>query len=410
MIYELIIRMMVLALRLAALRHPKAKLWAEGRKVFPKAPWARGNAEVLWVHVSSLGEFEQGRPFIEAFKAQRPAWKIVLTFFSPSGYEMRKNYPHADLVCYLPADTRANARKFLEEMQPSVAVFVKYDFWANYLSALSDRGTKTLLISAAFRPSQPFFKWYGSFWRKMLACFSHVFLQDAASGELLRGIGFERFTVAGDTRADRVLQIAESSVPNPVLERFAQAVKGAGTLIVGSSWPPDEALVFGALNRSGAWPAYLVIAPHDPSEANVARVCGMGAAMGALRYSEAAQMEHWPENARCLVIDNVGMLNTLYRYGDAAYIGGGFGKGIHNTLEPAAFGLPVIFGPKHQKFEEAKQMLVKGGAFCINDQETLEKALKHLSGANAREQASEAIRRYLFESRGATARVLGYLD
>ena len=346
LLYDIIIRVLMLTIKLASLFSAKAYLWVQGRKDWReqlKSTVKSPKSNVLWVHAASLGEFEQGRPIIEAFRERFPDWKIVLTFFSPSGYEVRKDYPHADLVCYLPADTRQNARDFLDIIQPDVAVFVKYEFWANYLFELKKRGITTLLVSALFRPTQPFFKWYGGFWRKMLGCFTHIFVQNEASATLLqdltipKGSGLSNLvTVAGDTRVDRVLKIAESAPENEIVQAFV-GKDSSQVLVVGSSWEADETVIFAAMNDTPTKPK-LIIAPHEPTESNVQRICKQ--AGNAIRYSQSDGMTQSHSENTCLIIDNIGLLNTLYRYGTVAYIGGGFGKDIHNTLEPAAFGLP----------------------------------------------------------------------
>ncbi|MBC7774605.1 MAG: 3-deoxy-D-manno-octulosonic acid transferase, partial [Phycisphaerae bacterium] len=268
LMYEFAIRLFTLGIQMAAIFNTKARLWVQGRKDWRQKSKVKSQkstvngqrstvngqkskvngqkSKVLWLHAASLGEFEQGRPVIEAFRERFPDWKIVLTFFSPSGYEVRKNYPHADLVCYLPADTRRNARDFLDLIQPDIAIFVKYEFWANYLFELKKRGIPTLLVSALFRPSQPFFKGYGGFWRKMLGCFTHIFVQNGTSGKLLQSVGIQNFTIAGDTRVDRVLKIAESAPENEIVKAFVGAASSQ-VLVVGSSWEPDQAVIFRAL-------------------------------------------------------------------------------------------------------------------------------------------------------------------
>ncbi|MDO8368886.1 MAG: glycosyltransferase N-terminal domain-containing protein [Saprospiraceae bacterium] len=432
LMYEFVIRLFMLGIHIAAKFNAKAQLWVQGRRNWRaqlkstlNGPQSTVNSQqstvnsqqssVLWLHAASLGEFEQGRPVMEAFRAQFPDWKIVLTFFSPSGYEVRKDYPHADLVCYLPADTRQNARDFLELIQPDVVIFVKYEFWANYLFELKKRGVPTLLVSALFSPSQPFFKWYGSFWRKMLGCFTQIFVQNEASGKLLQSIGIQNVTVAGDTRVDRVLKIAESAAENEIVQAFTEDVSEP-VLVVGSSWEPDEAVIFGALIEAVTQShrlniPKLIIAPHEPSEANVERICRQ--AGNAVRYSRwfkvipSGSSEVSPS---CLVIDNIGLLNTLYRYGTVAYIGGGFGKDIHNTLEPAAFGLPIIFGPKYEKFEEARQFVARGGAFPVRNAEELAAILGKLQDPVFYRNASDAVRAYLEENRGARGKVMTFLE
>jgi len=383
--------------RIAALFHPKAKKWVAGRRDW-HARISSGfekKGRVLWIHVSSLGEFEQGRPVIEAFRERFPGWQVVLTFFSPSGYEVRKNYPHADLVCYLPADTRRNAGDFLDLIRPDAAIFVKYDFWANYLFELKNRSVPTLLVSALFRPGQPFFRWYGGLWRQMLGCFTQIFVQNEASAALLRGAGFRAVTVAGDTRVDRVLALATPSPP-------PREGMGAG-VIAGSTWPADEDILLPMLHDPAFAHLRWIIAPHEPSEKHLAQLLPR-IARTWVRHSawDGAPTE-------VLVIDSIGLLNTLYRYGRVAYIGGGFGKGIHNTLEPAAFGLPVIFGPKYEKFEEARQFVARGGAFPVCNAAELMEVLKKLEDPEFYQKASAAVAGYLEESRGATEKVLEFM-
>jgi 3-deoxy-D-manno-octulosonic-acid transferase len=392
----------------AALFNPKAKKWMDGRRAwrFRYRESFEPSGKVLWVHTASLGEFEQGRPVIEAFRLQNPGWQLVLSFFSPSGFEIRKNYGHADFVCYLPADTPQNARDFIDLIRPDAAIFVKYEFWRNYLTTLSARKTPTLLISALFRPDQPFFQPWGGLWRDLPDCFSHVFVQDVSSLKLLKSIGYEHVTVAGDTRVDRVLNIAASAPDNPVLQAFT-GKKDPGqnpfALIVGSSWEADEAAILPVLEKMPG--IKMVVAPHEPTERHVNRLLGNA---GAVAYSAAT-----PETAaaaQILVIDNVGMLNQLYKYGSVAFIGGGFGKGIHNTLEPAAFGLPVIFGPKYEKFEEARAFTARGGAFPVQNSADLTAVLKKLSDPDFYQRASAAVKMYLEEQKGATEKIIVWLN
>ncbi len=442
-LYEIGIWLFVLGVQAAAFFNPKAKKWIEGRRNWrTKLNQQRTTnneqptTKTLWLHAASLGEFEQGRPVIEAFREQFPDWRVVLTFFSPSGYEIRKDYPHADFVYYLSADTRRNARDFLDLIKPDAAIFVKYEFWANYLFELKKRGIPTLLVSALFREKQPFFQWYGGFWRKMLGCFTHIFVQNQDSAKRLQHIGFQNITVAGDTRVDRVLKIAEGAKENEIVAAFTATPppappptggesvayrdgtsrtplpsgEGPGVglknvFIAGSSWEADEEVFLRAfqLSESSSTNWKLIIAPHEPSETNVQRICKQ--AGNAVRYSEYPTRH----DSRVLVIDNIGLLNTLYRYGTVAYIGGGFGKGIHNTLEPAAFGLPVIFGPKYEKFEEARQFVARGGAFSVKNAEELAAVLKKLQDSAFYEKASQAVRGYLEENRGATEVICAFL-
>jgi 3-deoxy-D-manno-octulosonic-acid transferase len=417
-LYTLFIRLFALGIRAAAIFDSKAKRWALGRRgwraryhadfqnVIAKNP----SSKTLWLHAASLGEFEQGRPLIEAVRARFPDWRVVLTFFSPSGYELRRDYPLADFVAYLPADTPRNARDFLDLIKPDVAIFVKYEFWANYLFELKKRDTPTLLVSALFRPSQPFFRWYGALWRRMLGCFSHVFVQNESSGQLLQSIDFQNFSVVGDTRVDRVLAIAATAPPHAEVAAFAATSRPI--FIAGSSWAADEAVFLPALQspRFAHWKA--IVAPHEPSAKHVERLKNQLARTHATLRELALQNEHNPLSIKdldFLLIDGVGLLNTLYRYGTVAYIGGGFGKGIHNTLEPAAFGLPIVFGPNFEKFEEARQFVARGGAFVVRDATELAATLARLEDPVFYQKTSEIVRAYLAESRGATARVLEWL-
>jgi 3-deoxy-D-manno-octulosonic-acid transferase len=412
-LYTLGIRFFVAFMHLAARVHPKARLWVAGRRHWRQAlrqRWRPTPADrVLWVHAASLGEFEQGRPLIEAFRAAFPDWKIALTFFSPSGYLIRKDYPGADWVGYLPADTPENARDFLDILRPDFAVFIKYEFWANYLFALRNRNTPTLLISALFRPNQPFFRWYGGYWRRMLACYTHIFVQNEDSLRLLRRHGYQNSALAGDTRIDRVLALAASAPENPIVAAFAHR-KEAYTLVAGSTWPADESVLIPLLTNSAFAAWRLILAPHTPSENYVLalekRLRAADQNLAVLRYSQAN-----PERAaaaRVLIIDNIGLLNGLYRYGYAAYIGGGFGRGIHNTLEPAAFGLPVLFGPHFAKFEEARQMTGSGGAFPCASAENIQEALKKLESPETKKKAAEAARQYLQQNKGATELIVSF--
>ncbi len=395
---------------MVALFQPKAAQWVAGRRhLFQQletatAAWKTGsNAPIIWVHCASLGEFEQGRPLIERLKRERPETRLLLTFFSPSGYEIRKNYAHADYVCYLPADTRANAARFLDLVQPDLAVFVKYEFWIHHLQALQKRQVPTILVSALFREKQVFFKWYGGLFRKALGVFQHIFTQNDHSAALLQRLGLTAVTVAGDTRVDRVLDLAQSAPSYSVMEAF----RGQSQLLIaGSTWPEDEALLLPFLLQQlpADWKA--IIAPHQADAAHVQPILKT---LGdkAIPWSQATS-----DNVaafRFLVIDNVGMLSALYQYGALAYIGGGFGAGIHNTLEPIAFGLPVIFGPKYGKFEEARYLVKSGGGFSITTREELAAAFQQLQVPTSRQQAGDTARRYILDNQGATGQILRYL-
>ena len=389
---------------LASSFHPKARLMTEGRKeTLSRIKEKRKPGDrYLWLHASSLGEFEQGRPLIEAVKKEHPEIKVCLTFFSPSGYEVRKNYAGADIVAYLPFDTSADLRSFLDLLAPEMAVFVKYEFWLNALSLLREKGTPTYLISAKFRPSQPFFKPWGGLFREALKGFTEIFVQEKGSLDLLKGIGIDRVTVAGDTRADRVIEIAEHAEPLPVVEAFA---KGKPVLIVGSSWDKDEEryLPFLKAQRGNM---LTIIAPHEVHEERIVSLLESLKPLKAHRYTQGTP----PEGTEVLVIDRIGILSSVYAYGTIAYIGGGFGAGIHNTLEPAVYGLPVIFGPRHEKFAEALALLERGGAFSYETEEELSGILsKLLDDPDFCQKAGRAAGDFVRESSGATRTILSKL-
>jgi 3-deoxy-D-manno-octulosonic-acid transferase len=334
----------------------KALLWVNGRKKWAEkiSDKIKPGNKVIWMHCASLGEFEQGRPVIEAIKEEMPEYKIILTFFSPSGYEIRKNYDHADCISYLPSDTPANAAKFIDLVKPELVIFVKYEFWNNYISALYSNNIPLYLISGIFRPGQHFFKWYGSFFRNMIRKFKIIFVQDQVSFDLLSDIGIEKVALAGDTRFDRVVQIAGTARKIPQLEQFRGNEK---LFLAGSSWRPDEEIIAEYINR---FPSRMkwVFAPHEIDKPNIERLEKL-IKVKCVRFSEYSEPS---ADARVLIIDNIGMLSSAYRYAYIAAIGGGFGKGIHNILEPACWGIPIIFGPNHEKFREAVDLLNTAGA------------------------------------------------
>ncbi|MBX2872322.1 MAG: 3-deoxy-D-manno-octulosonic acid transferase [Saprospiraceae bacterium] len=410
LLYTIAIRLYGLGIFLASFFSEKARLWIEGRKnwaaylqafnqKFPEKP----GQERIWVHCASLGEFEQGRTLIEFIKSNSPETLVILTFFSPSGYEIRKNYAHADAILYLPLDTKTNARRFLQLVRPDKAIFVKYEFWHHYLAALQKTNIATVVISAIFRPEQIFFKPYGGFFRNMLHALDHLFVQDQASVDLLGTIGISSATKAGDTRIDRVAQIPTEGKHFPKVAAF---VGEAPCMIVGSSWGPDEAVLKDGIAKSLPENWKIILAPHDISEAHLASIEKLWAGQ-VQRYSTLSSAEKG--SGRFLLIDNIGMLQSLYRYGKIAYIGGGFGAGIHNTLEPITFGLPVIFGPKFQKFEEAKQLLRLGGGFTISSAEELAETLDLLLESETYEIASERAKAYIEQNQGGTQKIAHYL-
>jgi len=358
--------------------------------------------ETFWFHAASLGEFEQGRPLIEKIKQQSPDIQIVLTFFSPSGYEIRKEYKGADVVCYLPFDTKKKASEFIQTTNPSKVIFIKYEFWANYLTILHQRAIPTFLISAIFRPEQLFFKKYGFFYHRLLTFFDHIFVQDQDSAKLLSTHHISHVSVAGDTRFDRVVAIASEAKQLPVIEKFAQ---NHPVYIMGSSWPADEALMIPYFNTHFSF--RLIIAPHVTSESHISAICN-ALKRPYLRLSEATTQNVM--NVECLVVDSIGLLASIYRYGTAAYIGGGFGVGIHNVLEAAVYGMPVIFGPNYQKFREATDLIRVGGGFSIHSQEALYDILNDWEIENQKiKRAGDAAARYVREQQGATEKILQYI-
>jgi 3-deoxy-D-manno-octulosonic-acid transferase len=389
-----------LGIRMLALVHPKARLAIAGRP--SGQPFSKCD---LWMHVSSLGEFEQGRPLLEKLRSDYPDLKILLTFFSPSGYEVRKNYAVADQIAYLPFDTAANARRFLAQAQPRLAIFVKYDFWYFFLRELKATGISTLLISAIFRKEQPFFRWFGGLHREMLACFRHIFVQDEASQQLLRQAGFRASTVTGDTRIDRVAQLAASAKNFPLVEKFIAG--DLPVMVAGSTWPPDVDVLapFISSAEGGNWK--FILAPHEIGEQHLRRIESKLAGIPSVRYSQLTATAE--ADARVLLIDNIGMLASLYRYGRLAYIGGGFGAGIHNTLEPIAFGLPVIFGPRYSKFAEARWLVAEGGGFSVRDRAEFQKVMHTLQQEEPWYSASAKAKSYILQNLGATARIFEYL-
>ncbi|HEY0978335.1 MAG TPA: glycosyltransferase N-terminal domain-containing protein [Flavobacteriales bacterium] len=400
------------AVRVAALWHPKAKAWVRGReglweRLERKASVLRGG---LWMHCASVGEFEQGRPVLEAIKAERPELPVLLTFFSPSGYEARKNEPLATHVDYLPPDGKADAERLVQLIAPRAAVFVKYEFWYHHLHALNKAGVPTFLISALFRPDQPFFRWYGWDWRSMLRCFAHISTQDDASRLLLQQLGLQQVSTGGDTRYDRVVTIARHTEALPL----AAAFKGdTPTVVCGSTWPADETLLRKAM---AARRAKSIIVPHEPTEQHLTDI-EAGFPRPLVRWSELEGTT--PENIRAtvgatpegtLLVDRMGLLARLYRHGEVAYVGGGFGDGIHNLLEAAVWGRPVIMGPRHTKFPEAAGLLAAGAAAEVRNADELAAALRSLLDDPERwQRASDAAARYVQERIGATERVLQVL-
>ena len=322
------------------------------------------NSPIIWVHCSSVGEFEQARPIIEWYKSNKEEYKILLTFFSPSGYELRKNYDLADWVFYMPVDTPKNARRFVEIVNPSKVIFIKYEFWYNHLNELRKRGIDIYIASAIFRPSQSFFKWYGALFRKMLNSFNKLFVQDKASFKLLESIGLaEKASICGDTRFDRVAQITKSSKDFPLIERFCSS---KFTLVAGSTWEPDNIHLCNVVKE---FPNIkLIIASHEIGKDKINSILSLFSDKRVIKFTEFDIYNNQEiEQADVLVIDTIGILSSIYKYGNVAYIGGGFGVGIHNILEAATYSLPIVFGPNYTKFKEARDLISLGGAFSISE-------------------------------------------
>jgi len=401
LIYSLAIIAYTGVIYMASFFNEKARLWLNGRKDWRKklAENVAGFDKTIWIHCASLGEFEQGRPLIEKIKKEFPGFKILLSFFSPSGYEIRKNYPLADYICYLPADTPRNAKFFIETVRPEMSLFIKYEFWNNYISELYKKGIPLFLVSGIFRSNQHFFRWYGGFFLKILRKFTHIFLQNEESALLLKKAGIENFTVTGDTRFDRVIQIAGSSSGIPAIEKFSNGEK---LFLAGSSWPQDEEIIVRYINNypfAMKW----VFAPHEIDRHNIDRLASM-IKPKCVRFSEFSDNSI---DARVLIIDNIGMLSSAYRYAYIAAVGGGFGKGIHNILEPACWGLPVLFGPNHSKFREATDLLSAGGAFCFRNYDQFRASLdKLLTDSAFYKSASEAALKYVSDNTGATDKII----
>lgn len=380
----------------------KATLFLSGREnVFDLLEQKRLPGEhYVWFHAASLGEFEQGRPIMESLKNSHPEYKILLTFFSPSGYEVRKDYQGADIICYLPMDMSWNVKRFLDIVQPDCAIFIKYEFWMNYLLELKKRAIKTYIVSAIFRESQLFFKWYGGYYRNLLKSFNHLFVQNDESVRLLHSIGVDNVTKVGDTRFDRVADIASNAKDLPVVQLFKRDKK---VLVAGSSWPNDEEILLSYFNQNKD--IKLIIAPHEIHEEHLQSIISK-LKRPYLRYSQATT-ENISE-ADCLIIDCFGLLSSIYRYGEIAYIGGGFGVGIHNILEAAVYGIPVIFGPNYKKFQEAVDLIELGGAFSISDYTGFSRLMSDLLVDNSSLYASSAAvsNDYSQRNRGATIKVL----
>lgn len=405
-LYNIGIYLYYISILLASIFNKKAKKWIKGRKnIFHQL---RQNIDpsqkIIWFHAASLGEFEQGRPVIESFNKKYPEYKIMLTFFSPSGYEIRKDYEQADYVFYLPIDLKKNAKKFIQIVNPIIVVFIKYEFWFNYINELNKNNIPIFIISAIFRKEQHFFRWYGKWFRLMLGKITYLFVQNHSSYELLKSIHIKNVIISGDTRFDRVFTIAQQTKTFPLVQKFAGQHK---VLLAGSTWPPDESLINHLFSESQSFK--LIIAPHEVHEERIRSIQKLFSSKKIVRFSETDEKNI--DSADILIIDQIGILSGLYQYCDIAHIGGGFGKGIHNILEAATFGKPVIFGPNFQKFKEAVDLVALGGGFTISNETNLSSVFSKLIASEQYYNAvSVTCKNFIEKNRGATDRILEKLS
>lgn len=415
MIYNIVIYFVLWGIAIASLFNEKVrKMWRGEREAFKILKQkVDPNAKYIWFHAASLGEFEQGRPLMERIRKDYPQYKILLTFYSPSGYEVRKNYEGADIICYMPVDTRLNAIRFLRLVRPVMAFFIKYEFWSNFLHILKHRNIPTYSVSSIFREDQVFFKWYGRNYAGVLKCFTRFFVQNEESKRLLEGIGITAVDVVGDTRFDRVLQIMEAAKHLPICEAFRTGVASSQSadvphhdfkvFVAGSSWPPDENIFIPFFNEHKDW--RLLIAPHVIAEEHLKLILSLIKGKKVVRYTQTTPEE--AAEADVLIIDCFGLLSSMYNYGDVAYIGGGFGVGIHNTLEAAVWNMPVIFGPNNKKFQEAQGLLKSGGGFEINTYEDFSGLMSSLMNDETfLKQAGDKAGTFVAHLAGATDKVL----
>jgi len=405
--YNITVYIVSFSLKIVALFNKKIDLFVKGRKDVFKAleHHFKTNDAIIWFHCASLGEFEQGRPIIEKCKEEFKDHKILITFFSPSGYEIQKDYPNADLVTYLPLDTKKNAKRFLQKVNPTIAIFVKYEFWPNLLEQLKSKKIKTILVSGIFRKEQSFFKSYGNWMKKSLQTFDHFFVQDHNSKELLKQIGFVNVTLSGDTRFDRVFDITKQENTLEFAENF---VSGKITLVAGSTWPKDEELLVDYINNKMNSEQKVIIAPHNINRKDILKL-KVSISKETVLYSEINGKEL--QKYQVLIIDTIGLLSKMYDYADIAYVGGGFGTGIHNILEPATFEVPIIIGPNYQKFKEAKELIDLEACIVITNKPKLSNALTSLfSNSTKRKNKGKIARNYILDHIGATEIIVDFLS
>ena len=419
--YNIIMYAIQLGIAIASLFNEKVKkMWRGERDAFRiLKEKVDPNAQYVWFHAASLGEFEQGRPIMERFREEHPDYKILLTFYSPSGYEVRKNYAGADIICYMPIDTVTNARRFLRLIRPCMAFFIKYEFWYNFLHILKHRNVPTYSVSSIFRPNQVFFRWYGVNYGRVLRCFTKFFVQNEQSKELLNSIGITEVEITGDTRFDRVLQIKEAAKQLPVVEKFISGNEDTKVFVAGSSWPPDEEIFLRYFNEHPEWK--LIIAPHVIGEDHLQQIESLLAGRKVIRYTEAEKSLNASDtsltshlspltSSEVLIINCFGLLSSIYRYGQVAYVGGGFGVGIHNLPEAAVWNIPVFFGPNNERFQEAQELKKNGGGLEIHNYEEFAARMDELTADPAsRIKRGEAAGGYVKGNAGATEVVLRQL-
>ena len=406
--YQIVIYLYLCGVAIASLFSEKVrKMWRGEReairvlkeKVDPEAQY-------VWFHAASLGEFEQGRPLMERLRCEHPEYKILLTFFSPSGYEVRKNYEGADIICYLPLDTIRNARRFLRAVRPCMAFFIKYEFWFNYLHILKHRQVPVYSVSSIFRPEQVFFRWYGRQYGRVLKCFTRFFVQNEQSRELLKTLGITDVEVVGDTRFDRVLQIKEQAKQLPLVEQFIRGEGKPHVFVAGSSWPPDEEIFLRYFREHPEWT--LIIAPHVIGEDHLQQIEKLLDGFHVERYT---QLNAPVGGARALIIDCFGLLSSIYRYGQVAYVGGGFGVGIHNVVEAAVWGMSVFFGPNNQRFREAQELKQNGGGIEINSYDDFARCMDELTAnPEVLAERGRTAGDYVTSRAGATEKIFKYLQ
>ena len=405
--YNLIIYLYQLGVIIASLFNEKVrKMWRGEREAISiLKEKIDPNAQYVWFHAASLGEFEQGRPLMEQLRSEHPEYKILLTFFSPSGYEVRKNYEGADIICYLPLDTITNARRFLRTIRPMMAFFIKYEFWYNYLHILRHRGVPVYSVSSIFRPGQVFFRWYGRQYARVLKCFTRFYVQNEVSRELLATIGIKDVTVVGDTRFDRVLQIKKAAKQLPVVEQFKGSAK---CFVAGSSWQPDEDIFIPFFNKHKDWK--VIIAPHVIGEDHLQQIEKKLEGRKVVRYTQIANSQEQiakSQDADVLIIDCFGLLSSIYGYADVTYVGGGFGVGIHNTLEAAVWDVPVIFGPNNERFQEAQGLKACGGGQEITCADDFHRTMKRFIDDPAKiTEAGRQSGQFVAQMTGATQKIL----